>query len=146
MLLQRQVSSSLDNAVDLTPMVDVVFQLLIFLMLTYQSSPDSEVELPPAEHGTGVEETHATTLTLVPPEEPGGPIAVHEGIDVGPESLLEGPEAIERVVRAGLDRGRRRVVLQAGGDVPHGEVLRVGGIVSEVEGVGLHLGVKDPEE
>jgi len=146
MLLQRQLSSSIDNAIDLTPMVDVVFQLLIFLMLTYQQSPETDVELPAARHGTGVEQTIATTLTLVAPEEPGGPVAVHRGIDIDPETRLDGPEAIQQAVQAGLDRGRRRVVLQADGDVPHGEVLRIGGIVAEAEGIGLHLGVENPDE
>lgn len=144
MLLQRQVRSPLDSAIDLTPMVDVVFQLLIFLMLTYRASAEAEVELPPAVYGTGVEETQATTLTLVP--QPDGRVAVFSGMSTAPVDRLDDPEAIREVVAAGVRNGRRRVILQADGAVPHGEVLRVGSIVAEVEGIVLHLGVEDAEQ
>ena len=141
MLLQRQVRSPLDNALDLTPMVDVVFQLLIFLMLTYRASAEAEVELPPAVHGTGVEETEATTLTLAPG--PGGAIAVYDGMSTDPADRLDDADAIREAVADGVRSGRRRVILQADGDVPHGEVLRIGAVVAEVEGIVLHLGVED---
>jgi biopolymer transport protein ExbD len=141
MLLQRQVRSPLESAIDLTPMVDVVFQLLIFLMLTYRASAQAEIELPPAAYGTGVEETEATTLTLLPLA--GGAVAVFDGMSTDPNDRLESPDAIREAVAEGVRQGRRRVVLQADGAVPHGEVLRVGSIVAEVEGIILHLGVED---
>jgi biopolymer transport protein ExbD len=144
MLLQRQVRSPLDTAIDLTPMVDVVFQLLIFLMLTYRASAEAEVELPPAVYGTGVEETEATTLTLTP--QPGGSIAVFSGMSTDPADRLDDPEAIQEAVAEGVRAGRRRVILQADGAVPHGEVLRIGSVVAEVEGIILHLGVEDAEQ
>ncbi|RUL85256.1 ExbD/TolR family protein [Tautonia sociabilis] len=144
MLLQRQVRSPLDAAIDLTPMVDVVFQLLIFLMLTYRASAQAEVELPPAVYGTGVEETLATNLTLVP--RPGGGVAVFSGMSTDPADALDSPEAIREAVAEGVRRGRRHVVLQADGAVSHGEVLRVGSIVAEVEGIILHLGVEDANQ
>jgi biopolymer transport protein ExbD len=143
MLLQRQVRSPIDSAVDLTPMVDVVFQLLIFLMLTYRAQSQAEIELPPAVYGTGVEETQATTLTLV--GLPDGPVAVFEGMSTDPDDRLATPEAIREAVAEGVRRGRTRIVLQADGDVPHGEVLRVGSTIAEVEGIILHLGVEDAE-
>ena len=144
MLLQRQVRSPLDSAIDLTPMVDVVFQLLIFLMLTYRAQAQAEVELPPAVYGTGVEETEAITLTLARQPD-GNSVAVFNGMSTDPNDRLDEPEAIREVVEEGVRDGRRRVILQADGAVPHGEVLRVGSIVAEVEGIVLHLGVEDPD-
>lgn len=143
MLLQRQVRSPLDNAVDLTPMVDVVFQLLMFLIMTYRPQSQAEIELPPAVYGTGVEETEATTLTLLPI--PGGKVAVFNGMSTSPADRLDSSEAIREVVADGVRGGRRRVILQADGAVPHGEVLRIGSVVAEVEGIILHLGVENME-
>jgi biopolymer transport protein ExbD len=143
MLLQRELKGPIDDAIDLTPMVDVVFQLLIFLMITYRASVLSEVEMPQAEYGMGVEQTEAIIITLAKPETPGGPIAVYDGASLDPEQRLDSPEAIRQAIENGLATGRRRVVLQADGAVPHGEVLRIGGIVGQVEGVGLHIGVED---
>ena len=145
MLLQRQARTVVDGALDLTPMVDVVFQLLIFLMLTYRSSAEADVELPTALHGTGVEETEATTLTLAPNRGDGGGILVFGGMSTEPADRLDDDRAIVEAVEDGLRRGRRRVILQADGEVPHGEVLRVGSVVAEVEGIVLHLGVEDPQ-
>ena len=38
-----------------------------------------------------------------------------------------------KAVADGIKEGRRKVVLQADGAVPHGEVLKVAGAMSEVE-------------
>ncbi len=146
MLLQRRSRTITETAVDLTPMVDVVFQLLIFLMLTYETSTEPQVELPPAVEGTGVEGDRATILTMVSSGDPEVPVQVYRGMEVDPETLLETPEAIRTLVQDGLSLGRRSVVLQADGEVPHGEVIRIGGIISEVDGIVLHLGVQDPDQ
>jgi biopolymer transport protein ExbD len=37
------------------------------------------------------------------------------------------------------------VILQADGDVPHGEVVRVSSAMTEVEGVTVHIGVQEPQ-
>lgn len=144
MLLQREARSSVDDAIDLTSMVDVVFQLLIFLMITYQASSNAEVELPEAAHGIGVEENLATILTLVPAPVPGDPVLVYDGASTDESARLADDEAIAEAVRGGLSRGRRRVVLQADGAVPHGEVLRIMGAAAQVDGIRLHIGVEDP--
>ena len=46
----------------------------------------------------------------------------------------------------GVREGRRKVVLQADGAVPHGEVLKLAAAVTELEGVTLHIGVQEPVE
>ena len=102
MLLQREARSSVDDAIDLTSMVDVVFQLLIFLMITYQASSNAEVELPEAAHGIGVEENLATILTLVPAPVPGDPVLVYDGASTDESARLADDEAIAEAVRGGL--------------------------------------------
>jgi biopolymer transport protein ExbD len=48
-----------------------------------------------------------------------------------------------QAVTDGVKEGRRKVILQADGDVPHGEVLKVAGAVSQVEGITVHVGVQE---
>jgi biopolymer transport protein ExbD len=36
------------------------------------------------------------------------------------------------------------VIIQADGDVPHGEIVKVVGAVGQVEGITVHLGVQEP--
>ncbi len=35
------------------------------------------------------------------------------------------------------------MIIQADGDVPHGEVLKVAGSVAQVEGITVHIGVQE---
>jgi biopolymer transport protein ExbD len=142
MLLRRQVNEDRNEHIDMTPMVDVVFQLMTFMLFSVQMSGGEKVSIPQARHGVGVEENAATFLTLLKPEKPGGEPIILAGNGEGPEATLE---QVTKVVAAGLRDGKRKVVLQADGLVPHGEVLKLAAAVTEVEGVTLHIGVQEPE-
>ncbi len=51
-LITRQ--RRIDSSIDLTPLIDVVFQLLIFLMVSSQfTKPEAVVDLPQAQSGAG---------------------------------------------------------------------------------------------
>jgi len=142
MLLQHQATEERDEHIDMTPMVDVVFQLMTFLLFSVQMSGGEKVDVPPARHGVGVEESAATFLTLLKPAAPGAVPAILLGNGDGSPVTLE---QAKQAVADGLRQGKRKVVLQADGAVPHGEVLRLAGAVTEVEGVTLHVGVQEPE-
>jgi biopolymer transport protein ExbD len=142
MLLRRQANEERDEHIDMTPMVDVVFQLMTFMLFSVQMTGGEKVEVPPARHGVGVEESSATFLTLVRPSSPGSEPRVLLGNGDGPPVSLD---QVKKAVADGLRQGRRRVVLQADGAVPHGEVLKLAAAVTEVEGVTFHIGVQEPE-
>jgi biopolymer transport protein ExbD len=142
MLLRHQASDARDEHIDMTPMVDVVFQLMTFMLFSVQMTGGEKVDIPPARHGVGVEESAATFLTLLRPDRTGGEAVVLLGNGDGPRVS---PEQVKQAVADGLRQGKRKVVLQAEGDVPHGEVLKLAATVTEVEGVTLHVGVQEPE-
>src|SRR3954451_17807962 len=142
MLLRRQVSEERDEHIDMTPMVDVVFQLMTFMLFSVQMTGGEKVEVPPARHGVGVEETAATFLTLLKPRAAGAEPRLLLGNGEGPDVSLD---QARKAVSDGIREGRRKVVLQADGAVPHGEVLKVAGAMSEVEGITLHIGVQEAE-
>ncbi len=132
-----------DENLDMTSMVDVVFQLMTFLLLTYQASTEAAVEIPKARYGVGVEESDTILLTVAPPKGESPEALVYLGKELNPEMQIEGDEAIYQVVEHGLADGRRRVVIQADAEVPHGEVLRIAGAAGRVKGVSLHIGIED---
>jgi biopolymer transport protein ExbD len=142
MLLRRQASEDRDEHIDMTPMVDVVFQLMTFMLFSVQMSGGEKVEIPPARHGVGVEESSATFLTLLKPTAPGAEPKLLIGNGEGTAASVE---QARKAVADGIREGRRKVVLQADGAVPHGEVLKVAGAMSEVEGITLHIGVQEAE-
>ena len=142
MLLRHQASEERDEHIDMTPMVDVVFQLMTFMLFSVQMSGGEKVEIPPARHGVGVEESAATFLTLLKPAAPGAEPRLLLGNGEGDPASLD---QARKAVADGIKEGRRKVVLQADGAVPHGEVLKVAGAMSEVEGITLHIGVQEAE-
>ena len=56
MLLRRDSDQERNEHIDMTPMVDVVFQLMTFMLFSVQMSGGEKVDIPPARHGVGVEE------------------------------------------------------------------------------------------
>ncbi len=53
-------------AVELTPLIDITFQLLIFFLLTatFQSNPSFRVKLPKAKNDDVTQETKALTVSI----------------------------------------------------------------------------------
>ncbi|HWE40653.1 MAG TPA: biopolymer transporter ExbD [Isosphaeraceae bacterium] len=142
MLLRRQVSEERDEHIDMTPMVDVVFQLMTFMLFSVQMSGGEKINVPPARHGIGVEESEAIFLSMEKPDKPGAPPRLRTGKDgTGPVTDLEG--ARKYVEQLNKTEGKRKVVLQADGDVPHGEFVKAAAAITQVEGVTLHIGVQE---
>src|SRR3954471_15035525 len=110
MLLRREATEERDEHIDMTPMVDVVFQLMTFMLFSVQMTGGEKVDIPPARHGVGVEETSATFLTLLKPDAPGAEPRLLLGHGDGPRASLE---QVKKAVADGLREGKRRVVLQA---------------------------------
>jgi biopolymer transport protein ExbD len=143
MLLRRQVSEERDEHIDMTPMVDVVFQLMTFMLFSMQLTTGDVVKVPEARHGVGVDENAATFLLLAQPSTPGGKPRVLLGVKGDQQVSVEGAVA---AVSKGVAEGRRKVVVQADGGVAHGEVVALIGEISRKEtGVTIHVGVQEPQ-
>ncbi len=140
MLLRRDMDQERDEHIDMTPMVDVVFQLMTFMLFTVQMTGGEKVDVPPARHGVGVEESNATFLTLTKPSATGGESRLLLGHGDGPVATLD---QARKAAADGAKQGRTKVIIQADSEVPHGEVLKVAGAVAQVEGVTVHLGVQE---
>jgi biopolymer transport protein ExbD len=124
---------------DLTPMIDVTFQLLIFFMVssTLQSIPD--IDLPVAAHSIGVETDGAAVLTLFAGG-PQSPPRIVLGDGVGEEATIE---EIRAYVAEAVAAGRTKIVVKAEGDITHGFVGEVARAIVAVEGAELYMGVGD---
>ena len=143
MLFKQQASAERDEHIDLTPMVDVVFQLMTFMLFSIQLT-GSELSVPKSKNGMGVDGASSTKVWLLRPATVDGPARAFMGED-GPEGGELSIEKVEAGIAAGVAEGRRKVVLQADGEVPHGEVLRYASLMKKFDGVGLHIGVQEPD-
>ena len=123
---------------DITPMIDVTFLLLIFFMVTSTMQASADLEIPAAKHGVGLE-TDKTTVIIVknPGSEGEVPVIVLEN---GNEVSLE---EVTSEVQKQMQDNISQVIIKADGRVTHGFVQEVIKAVTSVEGVGFSIAVRD---
>jgi len=133
-----------DGEMDITPMIDVTFLLLIFFMVasTMQGTPD--VDVPPAQHSIGVDSAGAAVITILAARSSSESPRIVLGDGEGPEADLAD---VRSYVEESVRDGKKRVVLKAEGDVVHGLVDDVAQAIKSVDGSELFMGVGDkPKE
>lgn len=126
---------------DITPMIDVTFLLLIFFMVssTMQGKPDLDV--PPAKHGTGVDSGGAMIIIVKKPLGPDDPAQISLDGRGGDASI----EDVKAFIQEGLGEDKDHVIIKADREVPHGFVQEVTRAVTEFEGVSFSIGVRDKD-
>lgn len=147
MLLRREAQfDESDNHIDMTPMVDVVFQLMTFMLFAMRVTSAQGVEIPEAKNGVGVEETVAIVLTLAPDPD-GGPaiVSIGEGKAKGGAAASATPEQVKAAILEGKAQGRNKIVIQADGEVAYGDVLALAADAGSSGDVSIHIGVKEKE-
>jgi biopolymer transport protein ExbD len=123
---------------DITPMIDVVFLLLIFFMVTSTMQPPADMEIPSAKHGIGLESARTTIISVRNPASKGDvPVIVLEN---GNEVSLE---EVTSEIQQRMQDNISQVIIKADGRVTTGFVQDVIRAVTVVEGVSFSLAVRD---
>lgn len=127
-----------DTDLDITPMIDVTFLLLIFFMVTSTMQSTQDLDIPAVSHGVGQESEQTATLIVKGPASPGeDPVIVFES---GREATLE---EVQPEVERQMEKGVLHTIIKADGKVPYGFVQEVIRAVNEVEGAEFSIGVRD---
>lgn len=82
---------------DITPMIDVVFLLLIFFMVAARIDPQAAVALPTAKHGDAIPEKNCVVIVIS--EVSGGDAEIYLGAGKDPDTLLESSLSLEEQER-----------------------------------------------
>ncbi|HET6883884.1 MAG TPA: biopolymer transporter ExbD [Pirellulales bacterium] len=134
-----------DTEMDITPMIDCTFLLLIFFTVT--STPDAQtaLDLVPAKHGVGVSIQDSVIISVADAGEGKGEIYLADG-KVG-QPLAGTPEEqeaqIKQAIEEGLATGKPNVLIKAEKGVLHRDVSRVATAAGGIEGVNLNLAVME---
>lgn len=124
--IQRKRRGSDDDELDITPMIDVTFLLLIFFMVSSTMKPEGALQIPTSKHGLGVKSDEACILTIF--DDSGTPSlyltdAERTGSPVPPEA-----------VTAHVQQQRKKnVIIKADRKVPSGFVEEVARRAAEAE-------------
>jgi biopolymer transport protein ExbD len=136
------------SELDITPMIDITFLLLIYFLVCSMPDPNTAVELPEARFGKGVGQANSVVLTVTDGGLGAAPVYLADGRVEGSQ-LSADPEKqsdqIQAAVEEGLSQGKSDVIVKAERGVAYREVARVAAAVSRVRGIRLHVGVLETE-
>ena len=130
---------------DITPMIDVTFLLLIFFMVTSTMKEPATADVPPARHGVGTDSGEAFVITVTRPGGDGEATVILPDDSQHTLADLRSNETLKTLVQAAVNETppRNEIVINADRDLPHSTVREVSQMVGEVEGIRLFLGVQD---
>lgn len=141
--IEPRETQPIDDEIDFTPMVDIVFLLLIFFMVSTKITKSPKVDLPESFNGKNVIEKEFVIIALRKGTEDSAEVI---GVDGKPFSsdITQQEAEIAEYVEKELSSERTQVLVKASGDVRYGEVERVRQAISNVleEGQSVHIAVK----
>ena len=135
----------IDNNLDITPMIDVTFLLLIFFIVSGRPDVQAALSLPASEYGVGVSRKDSFVISVAAGDRPGTAAVYLADGKVG-EPLIGDDAAQEAQIRSAVQSavrgGATEVLIKADKDVRHREVARVMRAAG-VSGVRIHLAVAE---
>jgi biopolymer transport protein ExbD len=130
---------------DITPMIDVTFLLLIFFMVTSTMKEPATADVPPARYGVGTDSGEATIFTVMRPGDDGEVQVRFPDGNLHALAEVRASGEVTTIVRSATtaDPPRMNVIINADRDLPHGVVREISQMAGQVEGIRLFLGVQD---
>jgi biopolymer transport protein ExbD len=128
-----------DARFDVTAMVDLVFMMNIFFLVTWAEMARAEIDLPTARHCAAAEKERSIVLTVLK----GSPAIVFLGDGTGSGQLSPG-EVDQRVTTAvedGVRDGKDIVLIKAEKEVLLRDVAHLASVATAVKGTKLMLAV-----
>ncbi|MFO0901057.1 MAG: biopolymer transporter ExbD [Pirellulales bacterium] len=130
---------------DITAMIDLVFMMNIFFLVTTVGAALAELDLPAARHAVAAQLDESVVVSVTGGA--GRPTLVYLGDGASGEALRSAEEQEQRIraaCEAGVATGKPTVLLKAERSVPMREIVRLSSAAS-VEGAQLHLAVIEQE-
>lgn len=134
-----------DDELDITPMIDITFLLLIFFLVTSKMNDPAPVDLPKARHGSVVAGKEAAIIVMKRGSGDQAEVTRAEGAPFSIDTEQQNAEIAE-YVRNELDAGKKRVILRAEGAVRQGEIGRVSEAIAESLDEGMMISIAIAEQ
>jgi biopolymer transport protein ExbD len=127
-------------------MIDLVFMMNIYFLVTFLTAALGEVDLPTATHVAALDADTAQIVTLIGSLD-GDSVTVHLGDGEAGEAVTDVDLQTERIrdwVEQGAASGKKAVLIKAEKKVRLRELFRVS-TAAAVEGMKLHVAVLETE-
>jgi biopolymer transport protein ExbD len=126
-----------DARFDVTAMVDLVFMMNIFFLVTWVGAALAEMDLPKARHCSGADRDKSVIITVLK----GPQIFLGEAREGRPLSANEVDQRLQAAIEEGMRDGRTFVLIKAEKEVALRDIGHLAGIASNVLGAKLRLAV-----
>ena len=137
---------------DITPMIDMTFLLLIFFIVTSKMGPKAGIELPPARQGAAAVEKNNVILTIGP----GDPVArVYRGESTDAQDAFTSGNAEDQenevvaYIEAEISSSsgsKKGVLIQAEKGLKHREVARIARAAGRANVEELYVGIVEKKD
>lgn len=133
-----------DSELDITPMIDIVFLLLIFFIVTSKMQPEQVTDLPKARHGEGIASKQWIVLNVKRGAGDDAEVTRKDGSSFSNDKE-EQNQQVEDYVKEGIEQGMKLVVIKAEGGVRTGEISRLRTAISGAleEGQEINIAVQE---
>jgi biopolymer transport protein ExbD len=144
-LIARRPDSEMPEF-DITAMVDLVFMMNIYFLVTFVAVSMGQLNLPSATHVAPLDSDTAVIFTLTRSAD-GKSVNLYVGDGVKTEAITDPTQQEERVqgaVAKGVAAGKKNVLLKAEKKVRLADMFRIA-TAAQAEGVKMNIGVLEKE-
>jgi biopolymer transport protein ExbD len=144
-LIARRPDSEMPEF-DITAMVDLVFMMNIYFLVTFVAVSMGQLNLPSASHVAPLDGDTAVIFTLTRSAD-GKSVNLYVGDGIKTEAITDSTQQEERVqtaVAKGVAAGKKNVLLKAEKKVRLADMFRIAAAAT-AEGIKLNIGVLEKE-
>ncbi len=135
-----------DAEMDITPMIDITFLLLIFFLVASKMDAASEISLPKAKNGTAVTTKNSAILTVTDAGD--GAVNIYLGNGAVEANRITATDLAEQesqiagyIEQMLFQEHKEQVIIKAAKDIKHREVARIMQAVGTVDDAKLYVAV-----
>ena len=133
-----------DDEMDITPMIDITFLLLIFFLVASTPDKQTSIELPEAKTGSPVSQLTSVLFTLGDGGLDTAPLYNADG-KIDEFRMSDDPDKRKAEIKEAVEEGFRETktdaIIKADKSVKAREVGNVIKAISQVEGINIHLAI-----
>lgn len=137
---------AVDDEIDMTPMIDCVFLLLIFFIVNFRADQTKAVPLPAAKYGNPVVGLESAFITAAAGD--GNTMRIYLGDQVDPSKLVSASSALDQeqeiieYVKREISGGKKKVIINGDGELTAGQVNLIAKAAGQaLDGQSIHLAV-----
>jgi biopolymer transport protein ExbD len=129
-----------DARFDVTAMVDLVFMMNIFFLVTWAEMARAEIDLPTAKHCAAAERSKSIIFAITKTD---AGVAYFLGDGPGGRAISPGEldQQVTTLVEDAVREGKETVLIKAEKNVPLRDVAHLGSVATAVKGTELMLAV-----